>query len=165
MTTPRTRRNTQDQSFLRILENAEISVGWVKPATDPQPNTPFPWRDLDLLIVISPPGIMAASPQGEQWLYSMGDTLVPETHLTALDPNYPWYHIMSAIQSIHHAPGIKKAAICSTNRADMRWWNQLCEEVAEKGFQLSESNTLQNGHISRNHENLWVTALLPLEAW
>ena len=154
-----------EERFLRILEAGEISIRWVKPLTDPRPNTPFPWQDLDILIVIDPPGFIATSPAGKSWAYGRGDTLVPEPELVRLDPNYPWYHIMSAIQNLHARPEIKRAAICSTKRSDMKWWNELCEEVSRKAQEFTAANTVQNRRFRRTPESLWLTAILPLEAW
>ena len=158
-------RRLKNREMLNILQAEEISLTWVKPTEGPHPAAPIHWQDMDLLIVISPPGIIPTTSRGESWLYSRGDTLVPEPELTQLDPVYPWYHLLSAIQSIHMDPTIERVAVCSTDQADMVWWNLLCERLAREATELAKATEDSNEKIVRTASNLWITALFPLEKW
>lgn len=71
---------------------------------------------------------------------------------------------MTAINSIHNQTALKKAAIRSTNRADMRWWNQPSQKVAQKAHEPTSENTIKNRHTGRTNYNPRVTAFMPLEA-
>lgn len=56
MTNPSANRSRLNHSLAHLIQAGEARLNRLKPLTGSEPTNPFPWRDLDILITIPPPG-------------------------------------------------------------------------------------------------------------
>ena len=117
----------------------------------------------DLLISIMPPGLISITDAGAAWMQRKRPLLVPNPALSDADPLYPWYHLISIMQSIATDQTIRSAAIYARSKDDMRWWETLCERLAVDGLELACRQESGDQMQADPDSMLWTHALYPLE--
>ena len=149
-------------SFNAVLRSPDLETKWVKPLTRKE-GTKICWEEIDMVLILNPPGFIGVTEPGQIWMGKMGDTLVPEQRLRDQDPMYPWYHMLSAIQSIQREESLETVVACAKNSQDMEKWDELCMGISEAGSQLMQELERTGLAVAQVPEMLWVTSFQPLE--